>query len=99
LWRHMAERGIELAAPVIPGQNVERRELLEFEAGYIKRGQHLTPRQGDRSPWLYRQDYLAEWPELSRGDVTEEMLFDEDATVVASRVASSGVGVTPAASR
>lgn len=103
LWRHMADRGIDLAAPVIPGKDVERCELLEFEAGYIKRGQHLTPRQGDRSPWLYRQDYLAEWPELSRGDVTEEMLFDEDATVVASRTVSSvpsasGVGVTPAAS-
>lgn len=91
LWRHMADHDIGLAAPAIPGPGVERRELLEFDAGYIKRGQHLTPRQGDRSPWLYRQDYLAEWPELSRGDVTEEMLFDEDAVVVASRVVASRV--------
>ena len=111
LWRHMADRGLSLAAPVIPGPEVTRRELLEFDAGYIKRGQHLTPRQGDRSPWLYRQDYLAEWPELSRGDVTEEMVFDGDATVVASRLESvgdsesagdaggvRGVGVTPAGS-
>ncbi|WP_312776535.1 flavin-containing monooxygenase [Corynebacterium variabile] len=111
LWRHMADRGLSLAAPVIPGPEVTRRELLEFDAGYIKRGQHLTPRQGDRSPWLYRQDYLAEWPELSRGDVTEEMVFDGDATAVASRLESvgdsesagdaggvRGVGVTPAGS-
>ncbi|MGO3907741.1 flavin-containing monooxygenase [Corynebacterium variabile] len=111
LWRHMADRGLSLAAPVTPGPEVTRRELLEFDAGYIKRGQHLTPRQGDRSPWLYRQDYLAEWPELSRGDVTEEMVFDGDATVVASRLESvgdsesagdaggvRGVGVTPAGS-
>lgn len=90
LWRHMADRGLSLAAPVTPGPEVTRRELLEFDAGYIKRGQHLTPRQGDRSPWLYRQDYLAEWPELSRGDVTEEMVFDGDATVVASRLESVG---------
>ncbi|MGO2737737.1 flavin-containing monooxygenase [Corynebacterium variabile] len=114
LWRHMADRGLSLAAPVTPGPEVTRRELLEFDAGYIKRGQHLTPRQGDRSPWLYRQDYLAEWPELSRGDITEEMVFDGDATVVASRLESvgdsesagdaggvrgvRGVGVTPAGS-
>lgn len=86
LWHHMEQQGTELAAPVIPGADVERRELLEFDAGYIKRGQHLTPRQGDRSPWLYRQDYLAEWPELSRGDVTTEMVFGEDAAAAAATV-------------
>lgn len=32
LWRRMAECGVDLAAPVIPGPEVERRELLEFEA-------------------------------------------------------------------
>jgi monooxygenase len=79
LWHHTVDHGEDLAAPRVPGPEVERRELLEFEAGYIKRGQHLTPRQGDRSPWRYRQDYLAEWPELSRGDVTAEMIFGADA--------------------
>lgn len=89
LWRHMAHAGTNLAAPVVPGTEVGRRELLEFDAGYIRRGQHLTPRQGDRSPWRYRQDYLAEWPELSRGDVTEEMVFDADAVSAAAGVVST----------
>lgn len=89
LWKHMADRGITLAAPRVPGAEVERRELLDFDAGYIRRGQHLTPRQGDRAPWLYRQDYIAEWPEFSRGDVTEEMVFGEDAVSAASAAAAA----------
>ncbi|MGO1948004.1 MAG: flavin-containing monooxygenase [Mycobacteriaceae bacterium] len=90
LWHHMLNRGETLAAPVIPGQDVGRKPLLEFEAGYIKRSEHITPRQGDRSPWLYRQDYLREWPELSRGDVTDEMVFGDDAVAAADRAASLG---------
>ncbi len=31
-----------------------------FNPGYIRRGVHLLPRQGDRDPWLHTQDYWAE---------------------------------------
>ncbi len=92
LWHHMVDHGEPLAAPRVPGPEVERRELLDFEAGYVRRGRHLTPRQGDRSPWRYRQDYLAEWPELSRGDVTDEMTFGADAASAATSVAASTAG-------
>lgn len=95
LWRETDARGVTLAAPEVPGADVERRDLMEFEAGYIRRGRHLTPRQGDRSPWRYRQDYLAEWPELSRGDVTAEMLFGEDAAS-AARSLVADVPASPA---
>lgn len=91
LWHHMVNRGETVAAPVFPGDDVERRPLLEFEAGYIKRSEHVTPRQGDRSPWLYRQDYLREWPELARGDLTDEMVFD-DAAVDAARALPAVAG-------
>ena len=83
LWHHTVNRGEKVASPVFPGEDVERRPLLDFEAGYIKRSGHITPRQGDRSPWLYRQDYLREWPELARGDVTAEMVSDDAAVAVA----------------
>lgn len=83
LWHHMVNRGEQVGAPVFPREDVARDPLLKFEAGYVKRSGHITPRQGDRSPWLYRQDYLREWPELARGDVTTEMVFDDDAAAVA----------------
>ena len=35
-----------------------------FNPGYILRGQHLLPRQGDRAPWLHSQDYWSERDEL-----------------------------------
>ncbi len=87
LWHHNINNGEQLAAPVNPGSDVTRKPLLEFEAGYIKRGEHITPRQGDRSPWIYRQDYLREWPELSRGAVTDEMTFGDDAVASAREAA------------
>ena len=87
LWHHTINNGEQLAAPVNPGSDVTRKPLLEFEAGYIKRGEHITPRQGDRSPWIYRQDYLREWPELSRGAVTDEMTFGDDAVASAREAA------------
>jgi monooxygenase len=93
LWKHNINHGESLAAPVIPGPEVERKPLLEFEAGYIKRGEHITPRQGDRSPWIYQQDYLREWPELSRGKVTDEMAFGDGALAVAQEASEVAAGV------
>ncbi len=48
------------------------RPLLDLDAGYVRRGSHLVPRTGPRSPWRVRQSYLADlvvlrwWPLRSR---------------------------------
>ena len=31
--------------------------IQEFSAGYIERGMHLYPKQGDSEPWVNPQDY------------------------------------------
>ncbi len=35
-----------------------------FNPGYLMRGLHLLPRQGDRQPWLHTQDYWQDKDEL-----------------------------------
>ena len=35
----------------------QRPWVDDFPAGYMKRGMHLLPRQGDRAPWLNTQCY------------------------------------------
>jgi hypothetical protein len=47
--------------------------LLPLSSGYVARAAGLLPRQGDRAPWLMRQNYLLDRRDLLRGDVTEAM--------------------------
>ncbi|WP_312811141.1 alpha/beta fold hydrolase [Corynebacterium variabile] len=72
LWK----TGEEFYSPaLLPGRS--DRPLLDFDAGYIKRGEHRLPTQGDGSPWQYTQNYLAELPELVYGDQRRDMVFGD----------------------
>lgn len=78
LWKS----GHEFYAPEIPAGRANRM-LLDFEAGYIKRGGHRFPKQGDGDPWEYIQNYLSEIPNLTFGDQNKAMAFDGDALALA----------------
>lgn len=62
---HMKETGASVVTPG-PGPEdagLERLDWIpdsEFSAGYIARGRHLMPRQGDRGPWRFTPDYYLE---------------------------------------
>jgi monooxygenase len=72
LWK----TGEEYYSPaLLPGRN--DRPLLDFDAGYIRRGEHRLPTQGDGSPWQYTQNYLTELPELAFGDQRRDMVFGQ----------------------
>ncbi|WP_066586886.1 alpha/beta fold hydrolase [Corynebacterium provencense] len=64
--------------PVLPPGRHDR-PMLEFDAGYIRRGIHRFPTQGDHSPWHYTQNYLTELPELAFGDQRRDMAFGDRA--------------------
>ena len=71
LWK----RGHSQYAPITP-RTSGTRPLLELDAGYVKRGAHLLPRQGDSNPWRYVQNYLVEIPSFTFGDQERNMVFD-----------------------
>ena len=72
LVAHMDARGWRIAVPRLPG-GMAASPLLPLSSGYVARAAGLLPRQGDRAPWLMRQNYLLDRRDLLRGDVTEAM--------------------------
>src|SRR5699024_11819827 len=70
LWK----TGEQVYAPRVTGAPADRL-LLEFDAGYVKRGGHRFPRQGDDRPWRYVQNYLVGIPDLPLDDVRQDMDF------------------------
>jgi len=78
LLDEMDERGASVVVPEIPAADVDMAlapwvDPENFNPGYITRGLHLMPRQGDRQPWLHTQDYWRdkdELPEASFDDGT-----------------------------
>lgn len=80
LVQHMEQTG-STRCVATPGEDTEGMTasewVTEFNPGYMRRGLHLFPRQGDRSPWINTQDYLLDKKELSRELGTDPALhFD-----------------------
>lgn len=54
---HMDRRGYSAVVPE-PRSHLNERPLLDLSSGYIQRSIAEFPRQGDRSPWRVRQNYI-----------------------------------------
>ena len=65
LLQHMDDRGASVVEPTLRESDADMVLLPwvdpeNFNPGYINRGLHLLPRQGDREPWRHTQDYMSE---------------------------------------
>lgn len=74
LLRYMRRNGYRSAVPRYSGDGCTR-PLLGLDAGYIHRAEGALPKQGSRSPWLMRQNYLLDLPTMRLGRVDESMQF------------------------
>jgi cation diffusion facilitator CzcD-associated flavoprotein CzcO len=82
LLKRMDERG---ARQVVPALREDERGMAlapwvdpaNFNPGYLARGLHLLPRQGDHAPWLHTQDYWTEKDALPAADLDDgTLVFD-----------------------
>jgi cation diffusion facilitator CzcD-associated flavoprotein CzcO len=79
LLRHMDEHGATTVVPRLRPED-ERMRLLpwvdpeNFNPGYLQRGMHLLPKQGDRDPWRHTQDYWTEKDLLPAADLDDGSL-------------------------
>jgi len=48
--------------------------ISDFNPGYMSRGMHLFPKQGDHSPWHNTQDYLLDLKTLGHGPTKDGVL-------------------------
>ena len=65
LLAHMEDKGAEVVVPQLrPGEeDMPLHPWIDpenFNPGYMRRGVHLLPQQGDRAPWVHTQDYWRE---------------------------------------
>jgi cation diffusion facilitator CzcD-associated flavoprotein CzcO len=73
LLDHMEHNGYASATPTTPAGT--GRPLLDLSSGYVRRALDIFPVQGDRDPWIVRQNYLRDVLTTPRADVTRGMVF------------------------
>ncbi len=79
LMGYMKERGLTRVVPVAP-DGMDRRPILDFQAGYLQRVMHKMPSQGDRMPWQNIQDYRHDCQILIEDPVEDDALSFTSAT-------------------
>lgn len=80
LLNHMDEKGVQSVTPQLRDdeKDMEPRPLIEaenFNAGYLTRQLHILPKQGDRQPWIFSQDYSTEKDEIPSADLEDGTLI------------------------
>ncbi len=71
---HMDAHGYDTVMPVLDDETIERRPLLDFQAGYVKRAMEAFPAQGSRGPWTVEMNYAADRGRLRNGPVEDPAL-------------------------
>jgi cation diffusion facilitator CzcD-associated flavoprotein CzcO len=79
LIKHMDANGVRVVTPTLTEGDATMALLPwvdpeNFNPGYIMRGIHLLPKQGDRAPWLHTQDYHSEKDILPTVDLSDGAL-------------------------
>jgi cation diffusion facilitator CzcD-associated flavoprotein CzcO len=86
LLNHMGARGYTMCMPR-RDPAVDEAPWLNLTSGYIKRVEHLLPRQGAKAPWKLHQNYALDMLALRFGKVDDGTLVfsTPDRAAVASR--------------
>ena len=58
LIRHMDRRDCRVCVPRLGAGRMERRPMLDFSSGYVRRAEAILPAQGPKAPWRVYQNYL-----------------------------------------
>jgi cation diffusion facilitator CzcD-associated flavoprotein CzcO len=79
LLGHMQDKGASVVVPQLRPEDAGMAlkpwvDPENFNPGYLMRGLHLLPQQGERMPWLHTQDYWSEKDELPQADLDDGAL-------------------------
>lgn len=86
LLRYMEEHGHDYVVPSAPPEGEPLEPFVSLQSGYIKRGMHLLPKQGARSPWRVHQNYLRDVWMLRYGPLDDGVSFGSATPQVAEPV-------------
>ncbi len=71
---HMKAHNYTICTPEFDHENLKSEPLLDFDAGYVLRANHILPKQGSKAPWKVHQNYLKDLSSLKYGSVSDEYL-------------------------
>ena len=54
----MDKKGFTCCAPIDDPSAYGNDDLIDFTSGYVQRGLHLMPKQGNKAPWKNYQNYI-----------------------------------------
>ena len=77
LLNRMSELGVVRCTPRLRAGDrgmTERPMLADFSPGYMRRGLHLFPRQGDRDPWRNTQNYTLDKQSIREAPIEDGVL-------------------------
>ncbi|MEP3246170.1 MAG: NAD(P)/FAD-dependent oxidoreductase [Sneathiella sp.] len=79
LLNHMKEKGVKSVTPQLRAEDKDMPKLdfvdaENFNAGYLMRNMHLMPKQGNKQPWVFSQDYYTEKDEIANTDFEDGTL-------------------------
>lgn len=80
LLNHMEAKGVDSVTPELRPEDhdMPAKPLIDpenFNAGYVTRTLHLMPKQGDRQPWIFSQDYYTEKDQIMNADLEDGTLI------------------------
>lgn len=73
LLAHMDEVGATRAVPE-RDPSVGEMPFIDFNAGYVLRALDRVPKQGDRTPWMLKQNYLTDLRTIRHGEIDDGVL-------------------------
>lgn len=78
LLAEMDKRDYSTCTPHI-SEELEQRPILDLSSGYVMRAVEDFPKQGSKSPWTMRQNYLLDRLHSTFGSVNDHMTFTRTA--------------------
>ena len=99
LVNRMTELGASRCVPRLREQDQGMpayRMIDDFSPGYMERGMHLFPKQGDRDPWRNTQNYILDRELIRNAPIDDDVLDFSDGPVASERAAPAEVTRTAA---
>lgn len=85
LLNRMDNEGAAVVTPMLGPAKVERKPMLDFSSGYVRRAQQSMPKQGAAAPWKVHQNYPRDVLALRFGSLDDGVLRFARLTPAAER--------------
>lgn len=75
LLNHLARHDLDICVPRRPPHLEATAPAFNLSSGYVQRAAAMLPKQGDRAPWQFPQNYPLDFLRTRTGDLTRDMEF------------------------